>query len=72
MTKEQYQLLEFLLGELRSEIGHSFCIIPGYLQDGPHIGAYGDDGNIIAQDIGPDIETTTERLKHRISLISKR
>lgn len=64
MTKEDYRLLEFLLGKLETEIGNKICIIPGYIQDGYHIGVYSSKtGEPITSATGPTIESTVEILK---------
>lgn len=64
MTKEDYRLLELLLDKLQLEIGNKICIIPGYIQDGYHIGEYSrKSGEPINSATGPTIEATVENLK---------
>jgi hypothetical protein len=63
MTKEDYRLLELLLGKLGIEIG-MFCIIPGYLHDGYNIGIFnGQSGAPVKSATGATIEATVENLK---------
>lgn len=66
MSKEDYRLLELLLGKLEMEIGNMICIIPGYIQDGYHIGVYDrKSGEPHTGATGPSIESVVEKLKQQ-------
>lgn len=66
MTKEDYRLLELLLGKLATEIGNKICIIPHYLHDGYRIGVYSSKtGEPNTAATGPTIEATVEKLKQQ-------
>jgi|ERR1044072_1908465 hypothetical protein len=66
MTKEDYRQFELLLGKLQTEIGNKICIIPGYIQDGYHVGVYSSkSGEPITSATGYNIETVVERLKQQ-------
>ncbi len=64
MTKYEYKLLEELLAKLQLEIGgNKFCIIPGHIHDGYHIGVYDSGtGRQIKSADGPTIEETVKLL----------
>lgn len=63
MTKEKFETLENLLGELGQYLGHhSFCIIPGYIQDGYHIAIYDKHGKLIKGESSYDIETAANKI----------
>lgn len=59
MTEEKFKQLESLLNELRAHIGYPYCVIPGYLQDGPHIGIYLNN-ELVAQAVNKDLQTSVE------------
>jgi len=64
MTTEEYQLLESLLSRLAAEIGGKVCVIPGYIQDGYHIGVYSSlTGLPLKSATGATIEDTVLQLK---------
>lgn len=64
MTKEDYRLLELLLGKLEMEIGNKICVIPGHIQDGYYIGVYSrKSGEPTVSASGPSIESVVGKLK---------
>jgi hypothetical protein len=66
MTKEDYRLLELLLGKLETEIGNKICIIPNYVHDGYYINVYdGKHGTSLNSTIAATIELAVENLKQQ-------
>jgi len=66
MNKEDYRLLELLLGKLEAEIGNKICIIPNYVHDGYYINVYDRKyGNSLKSTIAPTIESAVEKLKQQ-------
>lgn len=64
MTKNEYKQLETLLGQLSNEVGSCrFCIINGVVGEGVQIGTYDNDGKIIHEAAGYDIENCVNILK---------
>jgi len=67
MTKEDYRLLELLLGKLETEIGNKICIIPAYVHDGYYINVYDKvTGLSLKSTIAPTIESAVEKLKELV------
>ncbi len=40
MTEQDYNHLEDLLAKLGQALGRQYCIIPGYVHDGPYLATY--------------------------------
>lgn len=66
MTDADYRLLELLLGKLGTLIGNKICILPGYIQDGYHIGVYkSETGEPITSATGATIKEVVEKLNQQ-------
>ena len=62
MTDKQFEQLEKLLGKLGTELNHTYCIIPNYIQDGCNIGIYNTDGSLKDQSTAKDIKSAVNKL----------
>lgn len=66
MTEADYRLLELLLAKLEMQIGSKICIIPGYIQDGYHIGVYDrKTGEATISATGATIKETVDKLNQQ-------
>jgi len=66
MTEVDFRLLELLLCKLATQIGNKICILPGYIQDGYHIGVYDrKTGEPKTSATGPTIKETIDKLKEQ-------
>lgn len=66
MTEADYRLLELLLDKLENKIGNKICIIPGYIQDGYHIGVYDrKTGEATISATGATIKETVDKLNQQ-------
>lgn len=66
MTEADYRLLELLLSKLGTHIGNKICIIPGYIQDGYHIGVYKNGtGEPVTSASGATIKEVVEKLNQQ-------
>lgn len=62
MTDKQYEQLEKLLSKLGRHLGHTYCIIPNYMNNGCYIGIYDVDGKIKEQATFIDIKSTVDKI----------
>lgn len=69
MKEQDYRLLELLLGQLKLELGHNFCIVPNHIQDGYYIGIYDSKGSRFKELSGPDIKSCVDKMKESSYLI---
>lgn len=67
MTSLEYKQLEELLAKLQLEIGgKKYCIIPGHIHDGYHIGIYSSNsGDVLKTADAATIEDAVKALKEK-------
>lgn len=63
MSNNDIKLLEKLLEEFQSHIGHKYCIAYPVIQDGFCIGIYGNDGNLLRQESSYDLLSVADKIK---------
>ena len=63
MKDNDIELLEKLLKELCSHLGHPFSVSCPVIHDGFSIGVFGIDGDLIKQESSYDLNSTIEKIK---------
>ncbi len=64
MTDTEFKNLEILLQKLGIHLGHTYCIIPGVIQDGFNIAIYDKYGEHLRNESAPTIKDVCEKLKN--------
>lgn len=65
MTSEDFAQLDQLLSKLHTYLGSRYCIVPGFVHDGYHIGLYNSKGDHTESFISYSLQDTAKKALNR-------